>query len=194
MLFDFLLTLAFWPSALVLAFIGVLAWSTHKEDTVAALAATVIFGVGIWTLTGANFLSWVYNNPLTLLWQAVAYVAIGVLWSNFKWRKHMKSDEVQRELRDGYARMKPGATLEDFRRSVWFPREAEPSANKGAIVSWLSLWPFSVIGFVAGDVILRMFERIYDTLSGLYEGITLRSVPERPATPEDNNQPDPLGR
>lgn len=57
-------------------------------------------------------------------------------------------------------------------RSMKF--ELLASANKGLIVTWMSLWPFSVVGTLLNDLLVRMWENLYTFFSGLFQRISDR--------------------
>lgn len=44
--------------------------------------------------------------------------------------------------------------------------------NKARIIGWMSLWPFSMLGTLVDDLLLRLWQRIYEVFSGVYQRIS----------------------
>lgn len=48
--------------------------------------------------------------------------------------------------------------------------------NKARIIGWMSLWPFSMIGTLVDDILLRMWQRFYDLFAGTYQRISDKMI------------------
>lgn len=179
-MFDFLFVLSFWPVALFGALVLFLAASVWQESVTLAVIGLVLYLIAGWFMVGINPLLWAYENPWRVLLGVIAYAAAGAAWSVFKWRRHMHSPRVQDALKRGLREWIDSESKkrgEAFENSIWFPDMAYASNNKDRITSWIALWPFSVIGYVVGDWLLRAFERVYEALTGVYDNITRQSIP-----------------
>jgi hypothetical protein len=49
------------------------------------------------------------------------------------------------------------------------PSESFASDNAGRLTGWIFHWPFSVLGVLIGDVIIRFADTCYKALHGLFE-------------------------
>lgn len=177
---ELLMVFAFWPWVLVFAFLGCLAISTRSETTSVAVVGAVIFIAISWFAYGTNPFVWIHQNPGTAITAIILYSAIGALWSLFKWWKRVTSPELQKAMADAkkqHEEESPDCGPKDYMNSFRFPDKAKVSANKDRIVSWIALWPLSMIGFLVGDVLLEFFNRIYDWLASIYERVTTHYAP-----------------
>ena len=176
---ELLFLFAFWPWALVLAFVIICAAGAWAESTIIGLASLVVFSGIAWFFYEAGPVALVIEQPWNLFAIVGVYGAVGALWSLFKWRNWMVRDIVQDALKtakDNY--LKEGDTFISFINSNYFPDISRASMSKDRIVSWISLWPFSAFLYVFDDLILRFFTRIYDLFSGIYDRITERYLPK----------------
>lgn len=179
-MFEIFLVLSFWPVALLVVLVCILAAATWQESATLAVVGLVVYLIAGWFLIDINPFLWAYENPGRVLLGAILYAAIGGAWSVFKWRRHVRSPLVQDDLKRGIRRW---ATTVDrkngiaFDKSYWFPSSAKASGNKDRITSWVALWPFSMTGYVVGDWLLRAFERVYEALAGVYDNITRQNIP-----------------
>lgn len=102
-----------------------------------------------------NSFSYIKENLESIIAYAVVYLAIGVVWSFFKW--YMVLIEI-RNSRDKKER-KMLWTISDMTASNW----------KESIITWILYWPFSLIGFICADFVYGMAEIIYKIFSNLYD-------------------------
>lgn len=175
---ELLLALAFWPWALFLALLVLCTISAYSEITFIGFAALLLFTVVAWWLFDGGPVYWIIDKPGTVIALVIVYACTGGLWSLFKWRSHMVSNATQSALKSAKEKFDKDPKKGDFIDSVYFPADAMASLNKSRIVSWISLWPFSVFLYVFDDLLLHFFNRIYDILAGAYERITKRHLPK----------------
>jgi hypothetical protein len=136
----------------------------------------VVSGLGWWT-DGFNPLSWAWNNPVDVITGFVAYSLVGCVWCILKWklflRKAFKRAEVSHaeELRRFHSN---GGHTMGGRPTLAEPKKTRPSDsyyahNAGRLTGWIFHWPFSMLGVIVGDVIIRFAESLYKALGGLFE-------------------------
>lgn len=116
----------------------------------------LVSGLGWWT-EGFNPLGWAWNNPVDLITGFFAYALVGCLWSVAKWKLYLRKIFKRAEANwDGKS---------PKRR----PSESYANRNAGRLTGWIFHWPFSMLGVLVGDVILRFADTLYKALHGLFE-------------------------
>lgn len=161
-------------SILVIVFLCDVGAASKDEFSFATGAIIVGFflisGIGQWT-GGFNPIGWAWNHPVDVITGFVAYSLIGCLWSVAKWKLF---------LRKAFKRAEKAYEAQwEAHKSRTTPRGAEPirirpiesfaSNNAGRLTGWIFHWPFSVLGVVVGDVIIRFADSLYKALHGLFE-------------------------
>ena len=163
--------------------------TTAWFDTVwIGAAAIAIFAAATWLF--GNAAAFVFlTNPVTLASFVVVSLAIGALWSMWKWRRHVKSEDVQAELEKGMQRFvaEEGRKKERFGddfihkpfiESSEFPDAARASYNKERILTWIIFWPFSMIVYFFDDFLRDIALWVYERLAKVYHRITLSALSE----------------
>jgi hypothetical protein len=146
--------------------------------------------VGVQLLHLADVLQFVMHHTVETLLYTVGYLVVGVAWSFIKWFSFlMRFRDKYRECRDTFLKdnnLKPGEPLADnmsLALTQYLSRQdyygefrgnlltAKPRAakNKSRIVSWMYLWPFSVIGTLLNDPVKRLFKFLFNSLKELYQ-------------------------
>lgn len=178
---ELLLGLAFWPWAMFIAFIFLCGVSAFSEVGFIAFCAAIVFSGLAWFLYDAGPLVWVAANPMKAIFVCIVYVAIGVLWSWYRWQKIMRSKSVQVALADARERFlkdAPEGSKAEFKASRYFPNEGDASYNSGRITNWIALWPFSAFLHFFDDLLVNFFRSVYRMISGTYERITDSHIPD----------------
>lgn len=99
-----------------------------------------------------------FGIPLnTVLYAAVGYLVLGVLWSIWRYKRFVRT-EVQR-LTQLYGKAR--TATEDL----------HPSKQTGRIVSWMVIWPVSLISNITGEFIHLLSSIVTTWLKGIYEDI-----------------------
>lgn len=160
-------------SILVIVFLCDVGAASKDEFSFATGAIIVglllLSGIGKWT-GGFNPIGWAWHNPVDVITGFVAYSLVGCLWSVAKWklflRKAFKRAEKAHEAQ--WEAYNSGTTprAEPTRTR---PSESFASNNAGRLTGWIFHWPFSVLGVVVGDVIIRFADSLYKALHGLFE-------------------------
>jgi hypothetical protein len=162
---------------LVIVFLCDVGASSKDEFTFATTAIIVglllVSGLGWWT-DGFNPLWWAWKHPVDVLTGLVVYSLIGCVWSVVKWKlfllKTFKRAEAEhakamRHFNDNEKARSAGLKLPVKTR----PFESLTSNNAGRLTGWIFHWPFSVLGVVIGDVIIKFADTLYKMLHGLFE-------------------------
>lgn len=146
-----------WPALFALLFLGVI--FEHNKSS----------GWAIFTLILAGIIGYLMLKfPLiNILWYSLGYVAIGSIWSFWRYRRHVKT-EVDK-IKAKWAEF-------DTVRREYFLKELAPNAMLDTIVYWIIVWPFSLVDNLIGDLIeltetlvKTVFKKIYNSI---YESAT----------------------
>lgn len=163
---------------LTICLFGLMTWSAWAETIwIAGVAATLYFCLS-WLFGDLSY-SQIIADPVTLVSVTASFAAIGALWSLWKWRRWMLSDKVQVALRKGKEAYDGsyGESL-PFKESSRFPKEARPSQNTDRIITWIALWPFSMVTYFFADFLMDVGRWIYNRLGKVYQHITDGALPE----------------
>jgi len=155
--------------ALFLALIG----SAWMETVAIALVAGIIYvalGYLVIGLPEVTLFTLVASSSISL--------GIGALWSLWKWRRWVKSPPVQKALRTAKTKYDKSSRSEPFRESDYFPDQARPSKHVDRIISWITLWMFSMIVYFFEDFLMDIGRWIYNRLGRIYENITTSALPD----------------
>jgi hypothetical protein len=129
------------------------------------------------------------------------YLAFGALvWSFTKWYLFLKAFQCAREeairaflegraYTNSLASRKEGlssATPEEIRTGIVYQKYQNtrlcdtPLASdyKGKIIAWMCWWPLSMIGTLLNDPVRKFFNLAYLRLSGYYQRMANRMVPQ----------------
>jgi hypothetical protein len=180
-----------WLALASLVFVTEVACS-HNEDF---FLATLIsfFSVALIGYFGAdlNVFTWAWQHPLELIQFSVVYLFIGGVWSTFKWYQHriserdylnQKIDKWERTRADRQEQLaknvesghKPGN-----RDQAWSNANPRPTRefldtaemHMDNLCGWVAHWPFSMLGYLIGDFLIRIVKRVVNWFSGIYQRI-----------------------
>lgn len=176
---ELLFALAFWPWIFFGAFLIGCSVSSYFEATFGAVICAILLIAVAWLLYDSNPFLWIYENPARAGMATATYGALGILWSLFKWRKRLLRPDIQsamKQAKDAFTKGNPDSA-ESYIHDYRFPHKARASENKDRIMSWVALWPFSVVGYFIGEFLVDLIARIYDILAGIYERMTKYYAP-----------------
>ncbi len=110
-----------------------------------------------------------WKTIIAASWQTIAIVigafALGgVIWSAFKWFRHVQ--KKVREFTETY-----GKTLTEHQMDR-LRGEVSVSKNKALITGWIAFWPWSLFWTLTGD----FFNMLYDAMVGVYQSISNRGI------------------
>jgi len=126
-----------------------------------------------------NVMGFVKSNFESVAIYTVAYFVAGIVWSFVKWFSYLYSfRDRYREAKEKFNSTFSGGNLDDAFRDYLnrvdkrdlLVRPSETN-NKGRIIAWISLWPFSIIGTVLNDLVRRIYTRIYNHYKALYQKV-----------------------
>jgi len=157
-------------------------YSTWAEELWSLILVGIIFlavgfFVGGYTMT-------ILENIELIIPILCGSMAVGSIWSLWKWRSHMRSQPVQDELREGKTKYddvkgKEGfRDLPPFKTSDFFPDVARASKNVERISTWTILWPLSMVLYIFKDLLIDIGRWIYEQLGRVYLRITEAALPD----------------
>lgn len=120
--------------------------------SVLLVLTAAILGYGI---AGVNPFMFLWNNLWTILLSIPIWLIIGGVWSVVKW--YFFSIDNARKLKKAGAKKRS-------RDTFWFN-------NKTRITGWIIHWPFSMLGFIFGDMLSRLASKVWGSFSGIYTSI-----------------------
>jgi len=104
-------------------------------------------------------LGYIYDNPLRIIWQVLAYFGIGAAWSIFKYRSFLvKGKKSFSEPRGG-----------DESYRTRFIDYYKFENNRDRIGSWILFWPWSVVVSFFRDLWWEIVNWIMDMLGVVYK-------------------------
>lgn len=155
---GFLAWVAVWalsvPFLIGLLVIGLLA--EHNESR-----GWAIFLILVASVVSANYFK---LTAIEIATYAGIYGVIGVLWSGWRYKRH-----VAKEI-DRARRAKGGAPFNEAERR-FLQNDLNPSRMTGTLVAWILVWPFSVIDSSIGDLISAVTILVRTVFKGMYTRI-----------------------
>ena len=142
---GFLLT---WPAFIVLVVLGILfehngarSWAVFTA-LVSMVVAYFFFNVSLVSLAAGS----------------VAYIAIGLVWSYWRYKRH--AEKVVEQNRDTSASNKERVLA-----------QLHPKAMLGTITAWIMIWPFSMVENIVGDLINGIQLLVTKFFRGVYHRV-----------------------
>jgi hypothetical protein len=119
---------------------------------------------------------------LTLEYAAAYIFVVGVLWSFFRWWRHLANWRFgYKEVRNTWLKrnnLALDAKLTDEQRDrmlsvIGYNYRTVPtaSANKARITAWMIFWPFSMIGWALNEPVKRIANWLFNVFKGTYQRI-----------------------
>jgi hypothetical protein len=109
-----------------------------------------------WLLLAGGVAAIAFHVPLMVLGiTAVAYIAIGLVWSFWRYKRHVTEQVALHRLSD--SRIK-----EDVLRKI------HPKNMLGTITAWIIVWPFSFVASFVGDLINFIQSLVTKFFRGVY--------------------------
>lgn len=173
----------------VLSFLAAVCFMAFNRTGKAITTLLVYAGVII-LFTDANAIAWLRANWLTALTYIGGYLAIGTVYMLFRWR--MLSGQVAGIYADIRAEfletnkikeITTPAEKDDLKRTVSRNYKLNQLGveipmlvrqNKARLTNWLTLWVFSAVEYILGDLLVNVVNGIVRTFSGFMQNITNR--------------------
>lgn len=135
--------------------------------------------LGAW-LFHVPVLNLLISDPKQLIGYVAIYALIGAFWSLIKWifylKKSLREYEVLKTsfLADNDAKeLTPELAYKFTNSSKYnnnrFSQTPTAATHKQDIIRWMAYWPFSVLGTVFSDVLLRFWDLFYGLLHHMYD-------------------------
>lgn len=148
MIFDiFLIPLFYW--FIIVPVVGFFLIYNVEQGNTAFTTILVVLGLCILQFfTTLSPLTYVYNNPYNTIIALVGYFAAGCVYVYAKWYSYLRKQ------------------YETYSRLSYDSGVVEVSNNKERIFGWLFYWPLSASWTVLNDPIRRIFNFVYNRISG----------------------------
>lgn len=126
-----------------------------------------------------NVMGFVKSNSESVTIYTAVYFVAGIVWSFIKWFSYLYGfRDRYREAKEKFKSTFSGGNLDEAFRDYLnrvdqrdlLVRPSETN-NKGRIIAWISLWPFSIIGTILNDLVRRICTRIYNYYKALYQRV-----------------------
>jgi hypothetical protein len=156
-------TIWFW---ILISLIGVIIiYATEESDPGHWHWAVLLVGTALLYFGGAkqevlSVISYMKDNPTTVLLRCLAYIGIGVTWSIAKWYFYVL------DLRDKYMTRSP-----EYRRDL-YKSSTDMQCNKTRIINWMMYWPISAIWTLINQPFRRLFLYLYGRFEKVFVSIT----------------------
>lgn len=109
-----------------------------------------------WFLLAAGVAYIAFNISLMMLAVgSVAYVAIGLFWSFWRYKRYVSKKVAEYKERDA-------------REREHILRKLHPKEMLGTITAWIVVWPFSMVGNLVGDLIDFIQSLVTKFFRGVY--------------------------
>jgi hypothetical protein len=129
----------------VLALFGILA--EHNKSSGWAV---------FWLLLAGGVAYLAFSVPLSLLAiAAAAYIAIGLVWSFWRYKRHVTEMVDKHKNSDTHTR-------------EMVLRQIHPKSMLGTITAWIVVWPFSFVASIVGDLITFIQSLVTKFFRGVY--------------------------
>jgi hypothetical protein len=159
-------------------FFGILFIAVSAESILFPFVTILIFSGMVIGLNHFDFvpiLTWIYNNQGLTLLSVVGYIFSGIVWSLFKW--YIKVLDLAKVARDILEHPENYVRDSDFEFKFTYTTKEKnypvrASDHKHDIMLWMIWWWISIPITVFGDFFVRMWNKIYDMTSKLYQKIS----------------------
>jgi hypothetical protein len=163
-------TVWFWIfcAVIIIAVTAIIEYDDEESHGTYAAVVLIIGGFLFWLLgkeTFMNVLTYIRDNPWTILQYVGVYIFMGIIWSFWKWYIFLKNyrdhfNKNNQKYPDSYP-------LKDFKIPTY-------NEHFYRIVSWMMYWPFSALWTLTHKLIRDIFTFISDQLKLAYEKIAGR--------------------
>jgi hypothetical protein len=128
-----------------------------KESSLGFFIAFGILFFMPWT--GAGSL-WASISLLDLIYYFIGFILAGIGWSFFKWKLFVQ-DIISR-----YSDRGKEYTKQDVKDEINYRKDYD------TIIYWITLWPFSLLGYFLNDFVYNLVKSIVDRIYTVYDRIT----------------------
>ena len=174
-MFEFIAALSIFDLIGGFVFIIILLGLAAHEYFMAALILLIVGLTATSYFNSMNFNFLIDNWKLIILY-AFGYVAIGVLYSVYRWYRSLVSNsyEIKRYYNSLSSKTTSDGNLyyseKEAKRMVH--EQFSPSRNVGMITSWIAYWPFSMVSRFAKFITVDLFNTVFKYFSNIYKRIS----------------------
>lgn len=177
-------TFVFWTMVFVtgLCFLGLLENNRIEQFLVSFVVLLVIFAL----VLHYGYLSVTYLLPSSMMALALmigGYLICGSIWGVVKWwffvhHARRKLDECVENLRDSFPEkykdhaINSPVYINEFYSRGLSPEAPRVSKNKSKIMTWMILWPWSLLWTMLNDPIRRFFSWVIRILSAQLQAMS----------------------
>lgn len=166
--------LAFWIAvAIYLVLMIIFIESDGKSKLGWPILSTVALVLVIYWFNMAPLVEW-FSSPAAIAETVAIFLGAGILWSFFRWLRFVKSEFVsfKKNYRNYYEKDMTAAEKELHYKKEMQSHKPFASQNKEQISAWIFFWPFSVLRYIFGDLLVDIGNWIVEKLGGVYNRIT----------------------
>lgn len=169
-----------WESIIALAVIVLLAISFVHQSFFSGFLATLIMGLFLYANFSDTIVPAIYNHPYMTVAAVAAYIVLGGAYSVMKWFFYLRSDRMIfyiKRVKEGYKDYKtrnPAALLDQYINM--YGTELLVSNNKERITVWIAWWPANLVWTLIDDVLFKIWTKVYEMLSGIYNKILHNAI------------------
>jgi hypothetical protein len=175
---------SFWFWLLVLlAAIGVTILVETENGGWATFTMVATIAIFNWAFK-LHIFSAIAAHPWKTLEWVLVYFLTGTVWGLIKWFVFLHKQLAKyQEARDKFLKennatdLTPALAakfldyLDRYLTRALIPIPPKASEHKGAIIRWMSYWPFSVVGSILNDVVRKAWNHVYNILVSTYDRV-----------------------
>jgi hypothetical protein len=141
-----------WPA---LGFL--IAWAIYAEHSDSSGWAVFV------SIIAGAIAFFMFNVPVkTLLYSALAYAVVGIAWSFWRYKRYVEVRVEEIKQKD--------YTNDSYSKKSALDR-LSPKEMTGAIVSWIVIWPVSLVENLVSDIITGLEKLVRNWLNKVYTSI-----------------------
>lgn len=120
-------------------------------------------------MVGAINIAEASNNVWTLLLTTFGYLAVGMMWTFFKWHLYVRN--VAEDILSWNRSLSADACIKSYKTAVSLSNQS----NMSMLINWALFWPMSMLKSLFGELLFGVCRwLIYEVFGGLYRNITMR--------------------
>jgi len=162
--FGFLGGLASWPALILLIECAAIIACVERQGSGGlALLSIVITAALLVFIFGINPLAYVIAHPFMALLAVTAYLATGIVWARFRLERYLKQWVA-----------KWHNTQSEYAKKEMYGSRPTLANSKDRILGWMVFWPWSALWWALADMIVDLFNKLYEMLGGFFGKVIQR--------------------
>lgn len=187
----FLVGFTFWALLIDLfALLALLFLVETHHSIFGAIILFILWPLAMWVFSGFQYVVYVdiWQNPIPFFFGVLAYLVIGIGWSVFKWWTYLNTEEVKKKAlvylaskqkRNPHDNPDP-YTKQSLLTDRYSPLSPLEATNYSRLMRWLAWWPISVLSTLFRELVVKLFENIFNWVKGIYVNISRKVVDNLP--------------